>query len=139
MGRSYFFECVRCGYRARVSGKSDRGVNFHVQTVFCRDCKELYDVVTRLRALDERRNTFHQALQRARLLNPYRAPKVPPKFDLVLNRLPYSGSMHFKWVQYPLQCPVSQVHRVQAWNEPDKCPRCGIYLDKNALPYRIWD
>jgi transcription elongation factor Elf1 len=49
MGRSYWFECARCGYRAKVSGRVDRGFNFFVQTIVCRDCKELYDAVTRIK------------------------------------------------------------------------------------------
>ena len=47
MGRSYWFECARCGYRAKVSGREDRGRTFFVQTEFCRDCRELYDAVSR--------------------------------------------------------------------------------------------
>ena len=53
MGRSYWFECPKCGYRAKVSGRADRGLSFFVQTILCRDCRELYDAVTRLRVPDE--------------------------------------------------------------------------------------
>src|ERR1700674_5874389 len=53
MGRSYWFECPRCGYRAKVSGRADRGFNFSVQSIVCRDCKELYDAVTRARIPDQ--------------------------------------------------------------------------------------
>ncbi len=49
MGRSYWFECPKCGYRAQVSGRSDRGFTFCVQTVACRDCRELFDAVTAVR------------------------------------------------------------------------------------------
>ena len=49
MGRSYWFERSRCGYRAKVSGRADRGLHCVVQTILCRDCKELYDAVIRLR------------------------------------------------------------------------------------------
>ena len=54
MGRSYWFECAKCGYRAKVSGRADRGITFFVHTILCRDCRELYDAVTRLRLADER-------------------------------------------------------------------------------------
>ena len=53
MGRSYWFECVKCGYRAKVSGRADRGLNFFVQTILCRDCRELYDAITRVKIPDE--------------------------------------------------------------------------------------
>src|SRR5438105_15903009 len=49
MGRSYWFECAKCGYRAKVSGHGDRGLPVFVQTISCRDCKELYDAVVRAR------------------------------------------------------------------------------------------
>jgi hypothetical protein len=65
-------------------------------------------------------------------------PDVPPAFALILNQLPFSGS-HFAWVQFGIRCPVSATHQVRLWNEPDKCPKCGVYLDKSALPFRIWD
>jgi len=45
MGRTYLFECPKCGYRAKVSGGSDCGTRFGVQTVMCLDCKELHDAV----------------------------------------------------------------------------------------------
>ena len=53
MGRSYCFECPTCGYRAKVSGRADRGLTFFVQTILCLDCRQLYDAVTRLRVPDE--------------------------------------------------------------------------------------
>jgi hypothetical protein len=40
---------------------------------------------------------------------------------------------------FKLQCPVSAMQRVRGWDNPDKCPRCGVYLEKSALPYRFWD
>ena len=33
----------------KSSGRADRGLSFFVQTILCRDCRELYDAVTRLR------------------------------------------------------------------------------------------
>ena len=49
MGRTYSFECSRCGYRVRVAGGADEGEHFAVQTIACADCKELHDVVTRFK------------------------------------------------------------------------------------------
>ena len=64
---------------------------------------------------------------------------APPSFQAVLNRLPPTGVRRFKWLPFKLQCPVSALHRVRSWNDPDRCPKCGIFLEKSALPYRLWD
>lgn len=139
MGRTYWFECSKCGYRAQVSGKPDRGLNVFVQTVACADCKALYDAVIRLRVPDEAKgiglsfglNGFKSSVRQRNA--------SPPTFQAALNRLLYKGVKHHKWLNFKPQCPVSQVHRVQIWSESDKCPRCGLHLDKNALPYRLWE
>ncbi len=140
MGRSYWFECPRCGYRAKVSGRADRGLSFFVQTVLCRDCRELYDAVTRLRVPDDSLawGTF-AAWRRARLQNLQRSLTTPPSFLAALNRLPQTGVKRFKWLPFNLQCPVSATHRVRSWNDPDRCPKCGVFLEKSALPFRLWD
>ncbi|HEV2394191.1 MAG TPA: hypothetical protein VG146_17700 [Verrucomicrobiae bacterium] len=140
MGRSYWFECARCGYRAKVSGGSDRGADFFVQTIVCQDCRELYDAVIRLRIPDLQRGPAggkKLGLQQSAILNRNRQPQKPPSFQGALNRLRHRG--HFKWAQFKPQCPVSPLHHIKSWNEPGKCPRCGLFLDKNALPYRLWD
>ena len=139
MGRTYWFECTKCGYRAQVSGKPDRGLNVYVQTIACTDCKALYDIVTRLRVPDESKGMrFSFGLNGLRFSLQQRN-SVPPTFHSALNRLPYRGVKHYKWLNFKPQCPVSPIHRVQNWSENDKCPRCGLHLDKNALPYRIWE
>ena len=140
MGRSYWFECSRCGYRATVSGCGDRGLDFFVQTVVCCDCKQLYDAVTRLRIADDSRFGLPKAgALRPKLINPFRRLKTPPTFQSALNRLPHLGVRCFKWLLFKPQCPISALHRAQPWNHPGKCPRCGLHLEKSALPYRIWD
>src|SRR5512140_3712375 len=89
MGRSYWFECSRCNYRAKVSGKPDRGVDFFVTTILCLDCKELFDAVTRLRWPEPAR--LRVAAMSGNLLlrprGPYQphAPQTPPKFEWALN------------------------------------------------------
>jgi len=140
MGRSYWFECAKCGYRTRVSGRADRGLYFFVQTILCRDCKELYDAVTRL-SVPDRWNGLGASgwLRRARPLDTSSGIGAPPSFQTVLNRLPPKGVKRFKWLSFKLQCPVSATHRVRSWNDPDQCPRCGVFLEKSALPYRLWD
>jgi hypothetical protein len=140
MGRSYWFECPQCGYRASVSGGADRGMHFCVQTILCRDCNALYDAVTRLR-LPQPLGTLGQGggLRQAKPLPVSPPLKVAPSFQSAVNRLPCTGLKLSRWVPFKIQCPVSAQHRVQKWNEPDRCPRCSIHLEKNALPYRIWD
>lgn len=140
MGRSYWYECSKCGYRCQVSGGADRGLRFAVQTVLCRDCRALHDAVVRVRVpeeslLDGWRNVTKRAPRR--YAGPQSGP--PPTFQEVLNQLPPKGVRRFRWVQYKPTCPVSRMHRVEPWNEPDVCPRCGVLLEKNALPFRLWD
>jgi hypothetical protein len=140
MGRSYWFECSKCGYRAQVSGGPDRGHNFYLQTVACGNCKRLFDAVTKVRVPDTRALEARQAGSSWRQrLKFSQDPVNPPSFQSVLNRLPLKGVKHFKWLHYRLQCPVSALHKVEAWNAPNKCPCCGTYLERTVLPYRIWD
>ncbi len=143
MGRSYWFECPRCNYRAKVSGKPDRGIDFFTSTILCRDCRELFDAVTRLRWLVPLRSRVVRIsgnfLLRPRALHQPQPPRTPPKFEAALNRLPAGSGDRFKWLNFAAQCPVSPAHRVRPWSDPDKCPRCGILLEKSALPFRIWD
>jgi hypothetical protein len=113
-----------------------------VQTILCRDCKDLHDAVTKLRIPDEVVPSLQRAglgLKGRKLWDAQRPPNRPPSFDVALNRLFYRGVNRFRWIQFKLQCPVSPIHRVQDWTDPGKCPRCGIYLERSALPYRIWD
>jgi hypothetical protein len=141
MGRSYCYECSKCGYRATVSGRMDRGVNFWVQTITCQQCAALYDSVTRLRVPEETllsrwRNAsgFHRRTPIA-----YRNQRSPPSFAETIARLPFAGSTRYRWLQFRLQCPISPSHQVKPWAEPGKCPKCGLFLERGALPYRLWD
>ena len=134
MGRSYWFECTKCGYRAIVSGRADRGLGVVVQTILCRDCKQLYDAVTRLRVADEL-----GGLHRTRLLKARPAITAPPTFQAALNRLPLAGVRRTRWLLFRIQCPVSALHRVRGWNDPDQCPKCGVFMEKGGLPFRLWD
>lgn len=141
MGRSYWFECSKCGYRATVAGCADRGRDLFVQTVKCEDCKRLYDAVIRLRLpLEGKEATRGTPVSERLKAGPQmRRPVSPPTFMAVLNRLPVATAKRFTWLRFALQCPASSVHRVRPWNEPGKCPKCSIYMERNALPYRIWD
>jgi hypothetical protein len=134
MGRSYLYECPKCGYQATVSGSADTGFEFHVQTIACRDCRSLFDAVVRLRIADTGLKVPAE-FQRLRLR---KTQEPPPSFEAAINRLPPLGTK-MKWVPFKIQCPVSSHHRVRAWNDPGKCPRCGNFMEKNALPFRYWD
>jgi hypothetical protein len=142
MGRSFAFECPRCSYRAKVAGGADRGFAFHVQTITCDGCHELYDAVTRLKVpiestLDSWKNV-PTAGQRKKPAVP-QPPARPPLFQAALNRLRPTGVQRFRWASFKLQCPVSPFHAVRPWGERDKCPKCGWHVEKQALPFRIWD
>src|SRR5689334_16135413 len=137
MGRGYHFECSKCGFRAIVSGRADRGLNLAVQTIVCRECRKLYDAVTAFKLPVESGLKLGNLGLRQRGLP--RGRGTPPSFEEAVNRLAYQGATRFRWLKFKPQCPVSRFHRVEAWNAPDKCPRCGVYLERNALPYRIWD
>jgi len=121
MGRIYLFECSKCGYRARVSGGADRGRHVAIQTIFCADCKELYDAVIEFRPSSQRETN----------------PKTAPRFAALLNRLPPRGGR--RWVKLKPACPTSVRHRIRLWKPPDKCPRCGAFLESGAIPFRRWD
>jgi hypothetical protein len=140
MGRSYWFECPRCSYRASVSGRADRGVRFCVQTILCRDCKQLYDALTRLRVVDVLGGLGSRGqLHGGKFRKAHPRFTAPPSFQSVVNWLPLAGGKRTRWLPFKLQCPVSAIHRVRSWNDPDQCPRCGIFLEKGGLPYRLWD
>jgi hypothetical protein len=120
-----------------VSGGPDRGFAFFVQTILCRDCKVLYDAVIRVRLSGEPGAKPGFAFKHARLSRP--PSSNPPTFESVLNRLRLSAAKPFRWIRFPLRCPVSAAHRVRPWNEPDKCPKCEMLLERSALPFRIWE
>jgi len=122
MGRTYSFECPRCEYRVQVAGGTDEGAHFAVQTIACADCRALYDAVTRFKAPQRQKEN---------------SQKAAPKFVAVLNRLPLRGPPH--WLKFKPACPVSPRHHFRLWKRPDKCPKCGTFLEPGALPYRVWD
>lgn len=140
MGRSYWFECSKCGYRAKVSGGEDRGTDLFVQTILCKDCKQLYDAVVRLRVCDGQSVADAQACAQERGFSLNTSWSLAaPSFNNLLNRLPLSGLWRARWLQFKPQCPVSTKHYVRGWSDPDKCPRCGVFLERNGLPYQVWE
>ena len=137
MGRTYLFECSTCSYRAKVAGGAGSGERFAVQTILCSECRELHDAVISLKvALPKIASDTGAAKPVAikpKLLN------YAPPFAAVLNRLPLSVRTRSRWQEFKALCPVSPRHRVREWKQPDKCPRCGVFLEANAIPLCEWD
>lgn len=127
MGKTYLFECPHCQYCAKISGGADGGLHCEIQTVKCRDCRELMDVYTRVR-----RRTGAGEKDAAKFPGFFR-PEIPPLVlrDEKIGRL--------VWKKFVLSCPVSAKHFVEPWNDPGRCPRCGIFMEKNGFPFRVWD
>lgn len=128
MGRTYWFECSRCGYRAAVCGGPDAGKDLAVKTVSCRECKKLYDAVVKWRvpagpALQDR--GFRE--------------RAAPAFQQAVSRLFATDIARWRWQAFEPRCPVAVHHRVALWQDPGKCPVCGVYMERNALPFRLWD
>lgn len=136
MGRTYLFECEKCGYRAKVAGGAADGLEFNVQTILCLDCRELHDAVTGLKAPVPPKVT---APGTGVKLKAQPHTSKAPAFAAVINRLPLTGRGRTRWQNFSPACPVAALHRVLAWQSPDKCPRCGVFLERSALPFRHWD
>jgi hypothetical protein len=143
MGRTYIFECPQCGCRAGVSGGADRGWHFAVQTILCFECKQLYDAVIRFKVPFV--SPLAEALVRKRLRSLREtaarktAARPPTFFAAALNRLPPPGAKPLRWLTFLPACPAFPRHRIREWNHPDRCPKCGVLMEQNALPFRIWD
>ena len=124
VGKTYHFECLHCHYRAKISGGADSGMHCEVQTVVCCDCRELFDVFTKVRrraGVVEKFSTFFRL-------------EIPP---MVLRDGASVGRS--VWQMLKITCPVSAKHFVEVWNNPGRCPRCGNFMEKNGFPNRIWD
>ncbi|MDZ4817515.1 MAG: hypothetical protein SGJ20_00930 [Planctomycetota bacterium] len=53
MGAKLEYVCQDCGYTAEVSGSYDAGFEVTTQTMYCRRCRELCDVLMGYRRRDE--------------------------------------------------------------------------------------
>ena len=137
MGRTFLFECSRCHYRAAVVGGADRGFNCFVQTIVCKECASLHDVVTRLRVEESQKPRSSQLRWQPLALETESADQAQLRYAYY-NRLLFVAAQKSRWVTLKLRCTVSKTHRIAPWQEPGKCPRCNTYLEKTALPYRIW-
>ena len=122
MGRTYVFDCEKCGYRAVVSGGLAKGLEVVAQTISCIDCRSLRDVVIALKVpVDESPTTSG------------------PPLEEVINRLQSHDRGPLRWDRFELVCAVDSDHKVREWHQPDKCPVCGAFLEPSGLPYAVWD
>ncbi len=125
VGKTYLIECPLCHYHARVCGGAASGRHCEVQTVACRDCRELIDVYIRVQRRAGARETGK--------FPGFFRPEIPPSVlaDEKLGKL--------VWKDFKPMCPVDGKHSVETWNDPGRCPRCGSYMEKNGFPFRVWD
>lgn len=143
MGRTFQYLCPHCQYQARISGGADSGMNCNVQTILCRECHALYDVFTRLRKRkDEAAVAAAQRTQRLMQTEII----IPP--ILLIEKTVYEFSEEPRprkpvratyWETFKPACPNSPTHRIDLWNDPGRCPRCGNFMERNGFPYRLWD
>jgi hypothetical protein len=138
MGRTYLFECAKCGYRVTVAGGGERGPQLAVQTVHCLDCRELHDAVIELKVPATTAQLARWKLKPTPF-DPGPTEEKPPKFADALNFLVIGSGKRFRWVKYKLVCPVLARHRVRLWKQPGKCPKCGVFLEGSGTPFKVWD
>ena len=138
VGRTFHLECPHCHYRTCSSGGVDEGVHCRIQTITCLDCRELFDVYTRIHRREP------PIITKPRFIEP---PLIPPPMLVEKPVREFPGQPRLamdeppvlRWEEVALACPRSKKHRIQPWNDPGRCPRCGVYLEKNGFPYRIWE
>jgi len=138
MGRTYLFECAKCGYCVTVAGGVTQGLHLIVQTIHCLDCRELYDAVTELKVPATPANLARWKLKPT-LFDTGPTDQKPPTFEAALNQLIVGSGKRFRWVKFKLVCPASGLHRVRPWQQPGKCPKCGVFLDGGGTPFTVWD
>jgi hypothetical protein len=147
MGRTFQFACPHCQYQARVSGGGDAGINCSVQTIVCLDCRRLFNVFTRLRLRKGEKEPASAGMETKSDRNllptganipPIRLLENPWSFFAPGRRSP-NPPKERHWAELKPVCPVAGFHRIKIWKDPGRCPRCGNHLEKNGLPYRLWE
>ena len=124
MPRIYIFRCERCEYSARIAGGEAEGYHATTQTIHCKNCRELRDVIVRERVPE---------------------PPLPPLKKLLPEPATPSNTLKFgqpprtRWTTRPPACPVAATHEVTPWNKPGRCPHCGSFMEPDGLPFRIWE
>ena len=85
MGEQFRFECEKCSYVAEVSGGKSAGMLVGTTTIICRECCELYDVVTEVYRVGERFQTCELTCpkqdesDRPHEISAWQAPGLCPK------------------------------------------------------------
>ena len=129
MGRTYFFWCGKCRYVAKVAGGPSEGLEFTVQTILCHECRELQDAVIAARVTGSADEVGNIRGQR----------NSAPPFAQLVKRLASNSRLSAELKAFHLSCGTSSFHSVRAWNQPDKCPRCGTFMEVNGFPFSVWD
>jgi len=124
MGQTYIFECLKCMYHTKVVGGRAEGLDFILQTILCRECKEVMDAVTSAKVPAEQ--SVSDVLSQ------------PPSVDQLMRRLPLTGRMETRWAKFDIACAVSPKHMVRPWNDPGVCPKCGVFLERSGNVFRQW-
>ncbi len=141
------YSCPHCEYQVRVVGGADNGVNCAVQTIVCLDCRKLFDVFTRLRLREggEEASSQGNKTKSNRKLLPT-GIVIPPIHLMENSWNDYSPGRQISapvqkkyWTDVKLACPIANYHRIEVWNWPGRCPRCGTHLESNGFPFRLWD
>jgi hypothetical protein len=132
VGKTYLFECPQCQYRVNISGGSDSGLHCEIQTIICRDCRELFDVFRR-----QRRRAGAVELVR---FPGFHRPDVPPVILGASSVNPPPQPLPpLVWRDSELLCPLDPKHFIEPWRDPGRCPRCGNFMERNGFPFRSWD
>lgn len=139
MGRTYLFECSKCGYRATVAGGVEQGPHLVVQTIHCLDCRELHDAVTELKVPATPATTLSRWKLKPTPFDTGPSDEKAPAFATALNHLVIGSGKRHRWIRYKLACPVSARHRIREWKQPGKCPKCGVFLDGSGMPFKVWE
>jgi hypothetical protein len=116
-------------------------LNCSIQTIFCHDCHELFDIFIRIRKRENAEPVSPKSpsrlLRAQSSIPPAMLIENPwPEFEPARPRKPARKTF---WEDVKPKCPVSTIHRVEIWHDPGRCPRCGNYLEKNVYPYRLWE
>jgi len=147
MGRLYTFECSKCGFIGHVSGGEDRGAVCFTRTMICRDCRELYEIVTHVRleqtvppsAPEVKRRHWQRALSQVILPGHAHASRQALRQPGRMMEKLLPGADPTLWVELRMSCPKSSGHAIEPWKDPGPCPRCGTFLDKTLMPFLVWE
>lgn len=125
-----------------MAGREEQGLVCHVCTIVCPECSALFDAVTRARLsrdwLKGRRPLHLDAgwTPKSEWQRTVDAVREPVTLDQVLFE---HHDPRGPWVEFPVTCPNVVHHAVQPWKDPGRCPRCGVYMERTLMPFRLWE